>query len=226
MNSYQLAEMARAYGDHEGLSHWAVSYRVARKGDLFRRFELGRSCTIDTYVRIIQWFSNHWPADLPWPPDIPRPASSESVTQPSKHRNGSPAPSPDPAPADPVAAVKAAQERMHEAMLKGDSAARLEAQQAALVAGSTLGSDGTVASPEALCLALGVEKRNTFYKVVSVYADGRPGERKSPRTYANPSDTERILQALVDSGDRRFECRRDREATGAALRGTAMTGVG
>ena len=27
-----------------------------------------------TYDRVIQVFSNDWPADLPWPPDIPRPA--------------------------------------------------------------------------------------------------------------------------------------------------------
>ncbi len=29
-----------------------------------------------TYNRVLQWFSDHWPGELPWPPDIPRPAPS------------------------------------------------------------------------------------------------------------------------------------------------------
>ncbi len=36
---------------------------------------------VRTKVRILQWFSDHWPADLEWPPDISRPARKVRILQ-------------------------------------------------------------------------------------------------------------------------------------------------
>ncbi len=37
------------------------------------RLERGGAVSARVYSRVVQWFSNNWPADLPWPIDIPRP---------------------------------------------------------------------------------------------------------------------------------------------------------
>ena len=42
-------------------------------GALYARLSRGRAITTHRAARVIQWFSDHWPADLPWPSDIPRP---------------------------------------------------------------------------------------------------------------------------------------------------------
>ncbi len=48
----------------------------------FKRLRAGARCTVKTYGRALQWFSDHWPADLAWPTDIPRPApSAESAAR-------------------------------------------------------------------------------------------------------------------------------------------------
>ena len=60
------------------ISNWIVGH--AR---LFRRLEDDKGCTVETYNRTLQWFSDHWPADLPWPADIQRPAISKPVKRAS-----------------------------------------------------------------------------------------------------------------------------------------------
>ena len=71
MHGY-LIQLADLYGRHLGITHWAVSYRIFRKGDFFSRIQSGKDCTLKTCARVLQWFSDNWPADLPWPSDIPR----------------------------------------------------------------------------------------------------------------------------------------------------------
>ena len=196
MNSQDLPSLARIYSAHEGISHWAASYRAVRKGDMFHRLESGHDCTVATYARIMQWFSDQWPADLPWPSDIPRPAPSPSVTQPSVYRNGSP----EPAPADIMESVT-------RALDAGD-------EGAAIACAMALGADGLIASPNVLCQALRVQ-RYVYDQVVKRYVDGRPGERKLPRRLRDgkKSPSQRMLLALVAAGDERFKSRRQ----GAAL---------
>ena len=46
----------------------------ARNPSFFPQLTEGRTCTLRIYCRVIQWFSDNWPADLAWPSDIPRPA--------------------------------------------------------------------------------------------------------------------------------------------------------
>ena len=50
---------------------------TARNPYFFKRLRSGMGCTIKTYNRVLQWFSNQWPGGLPWPEDIPRPEPTE-----------------------------------------------------------------------------------------------------------------------------------------------------
>ncbi len=45
--------------------------------NIFDRLARGR-VTIRTFQRLVQWLSNHWPADLEWPADIERPEPKPS----------------------------------------------------------------------------------------------------------------------------------------------------
>ena len=40
------------------------------------RLRRGHTITLRRVARVLQWFSDHWPADLEWPSDIPRPMPS------------------------------------------------------------------------------------------------------------------------------------------------------
>ena len=210
MNGYHLVTLAERYGAHEGITHWAVSYRVARKGDLFARLRDGHSCTIRTYTRVVQWLSDHWPADLEWPADILRPAPSPD--SPAAQAAAISISTPEMEIADPMAAVEAAQEREDAEWQcePVDPEAVAAAKAEALAAGSTLGDDGRIACPEALCRALGLS-RSTYQHVISQYADGGPRDRDRPRRLApstlglaRRSRTDQMLRALMDAGDVRF----------------------
>ncbi len=94
------------------------------------------------------------------------------------------------------------------------------AEGEALAAGMALGRDGRIASPRALCRALGVE-RHVYDGVIRMYADGRPGAGRQPRALRGGlSSAGRVFEVLVASGDRRFESRR----LGAELMSAAMGG--
>lgn len=46
-------------------------------GALSREAILRRGCTVRTFDRVLTWFNQHWPGDLEWPRDIPRPPKSK-----------------------------------------------------------------------------------------------------------------------------------------------------
>ena len=50
-----------------------VSRLSTGSGDTLSRLSRGHSITTSRIDRALQWFSDHWPADLAWPADIPRP---------------------------------------------------------------------------------------------------------------------------------------------------------
>ena len=188
----RIADLIRNYATALGLSESYASRILTGSGDTVQRISRGTSLTARRAARIIQAASDNWPADLAWPPDIPRPAPSASVTQPPTHRNGSPKPAPDPAPADPMESVIPA----------------LERKAAAIASASALNAEGRLASPDALCRAMDVE-RFVYDQVVRTYADGRPGQHKSPRRLRKGAcPSELMLRALVAAGDARFQSRR------------------
>lgn len=74
-----LLTVARAYSAATGRSLARVATLIHDQGALFKKLEAGGSCTIDTYDKAMQWFSDHWPAGLAWPEGIFRPAPSEKA---------------------------------------------------------------------------------------------------------------------------------------------------
>lgn len=68
-----LLPLAEAWATHDGVTHWAISMRLTGKGDFFHRLASGRTCRLPTARRVLRKMAANWPADLPWPPGIPRP---------------------------------------------------------------------------------------------------------------------------------------------------------
>ena len=123
-----------------------------------------------------------------------------------------------------VSAVGALIDRMQDEMgsesetgVDWDAVKRLKLE--AVAVGSSLGADGRVLSPSALCRALDVE-RGVYDQVVCLYADDGPRAERQPcrikRGFlGRPSHTETMLDVLVQSGDVRFAQRRERAERGA-----------
>ena len=66
---------ARLYAEHLGIALSTLGRMAAGKGSFFAALAEGR-VTIRRAERVLQWFSDHWPVDLPWPAEIPRPRPS------------------------------------------------------------------------------------------------------------------------------------------------------
>ena len=71
-----LVTLAIGYARWRGVSLWRVGHLAAGRGSFFVDLRDGRRhCQTNTYSRVLQWFSDHWPAGLAWPGEVPRPAS-------------------------------------------------------------------------------------------------------------------------------------------------------
>ena len=69
-----LVELADALATHKNVRLWRLGHLAAGRGAFFVVLKSGkRHCQTNTYDRVLQWFSDHWPEGLDWPPDIPRP---------------------------------------------------------------------------------------------------------------------------------------------------------
>lgn len=162
---------------------------------MYQRLRGGHDITTRRAARIVQAASDNWPTDLDWPPEIPRPAPS-----PDSPVARAEAEVLERAAADPVAAVHALSERivdlMGEDRVDWAQCKRLEERKLKI---ALMLRDGQIASPNALCLAIG-EQRYVYDDVVRRYANGRAG-RSRPRP---GSSVERLLIALKGAGDERF----------------------
>jgi len=70
MNS--ILELMQCYADHRGIALSTLGRLAVGSSTVGDRIAAGRA-TINTVRRVTQWLSDHWPADLDWPTDIPRP---------------------------------------------------------------------------------------------------------------------------------------------------------
>ena len=50
-----------------------IARYASGNGDFYARLKRGHDLTTRRAAKVIQWLSDHWPADLDWPDDIPRP---------------------------------------------------------------------------------------------------------------------------------------------------------
>lgn len=74
-----LIDLANALAGHDGVTHWAISMRLAGRGDLFSKLERGADVRMGTYERLLRKFSACWPEDLAWPEGVPRPDPAEDA---------------------------------------------------------------------------------------------------------------------------------------------------
>lgn len=77
MNKNDLVKLGEAYANHLGLELSTVSTYAANDGKWLAGLKKNTSCTLRKASVVIGWFSDHWPADLEWPNDIPRPLKSK-----------------------------------------------------------------------------------------------------------------------------------------------------
>lgn len=75
----QIIKLGAYLAAHECVTHWAISTRICGKGDFLSKLMKGGDLKTRTADRAFQWFSDHWPADLEWPSDVPRPSPTHKV---------------------------------------------------------------------------------------------------------------------------------------------------
>lgn len=69
----QLLTLARHYAAREKLDLSTVSWRSLGDTKKLAALESGRDIQVRRCDAAIQWFSDHWPADLAWPTGVARP---------------------------------------------------------------------------------------------------------------------------------------------------------
>jgi hypothetical protein len=74
MNKTMLIRLGETYGQHCGLKLSTVSTYAAGDGKFLGSLKGAAGCTIRRADRVLAWFDDHWPCDLEWPADIPRPS--------------------------------------------------------------------------------------------------------------------------------------------------------
>lgn len=73
MLEISLVRLGEIYAAHRQISPSRVGFLAADDGKFFQRLNSGKTCTLRTANRVLQWFSDNWPEHLEWPPDVPRP---------------------------------------------------------------------------------------------------------------------------------------------------------
>ena len=76
--------LADAYRATNPLSESRLGQLAAGNPIFYARLRAGSSCTIKLYTRVLEWFSNHWPPGLEWPPDVPRPEPAPASSDETK----------------------------------------------------------------------------------------------------------------------------------------------
>lgn len=77
-----LIKLVEAYCAATGKSESRIASIVGGTGIFYRRLRAGGDCSATIYQRVMQWFSDHWPADTAWPDGVTRP--EPSATGPTK----------------------------------------------------------------------------------------------------------------------------------------------
>lgn len=75
----QILNLSASYAAARNLSRSRVSTIVFGDGKVIGRLANGSDLTTGRYQHAVDWFSENWPTNKPWPSDIPRPAKMEKV---------------------------------------------------------------------------------------------------------------------------------------------------
>ena len=195
----EILTLAGSYSRARQIAPSTLSHRACGSSTWLDRCTTG-NVTIRSAVGFVQWLSNNWPVGLEWPPGVDRPdpepgSPARAFFVPSLCVNGSATP------------LESMPQRLQVVAKGREAQAAPPIGNGTLAAGIRLGPSGRIASPGALCRALGL-KRSVYYAVVRRYRD-EVGAGRWPRS---GNDSERMLIALSTAGDVRFASRRTRPA--------------
>ena len=195
----EILTVAECYARARQIAPSTLSHRATRSSSWLERCATG-NVTIWSAIGFVQWLSNNWPFGLEWPAGIDRPepeggSLARAFFASSSCVNGS------------RASFKVTPRPLQLLAKGGEAQATHQFGNETFEAAIRLGPAGRIASPGALCGALGVN-RSVYYAVVRRYRD-EVGAGRWPRS---GNDSERMLIALSTSGDVRFASRRTRSA--------------
>lgn len=74
-----LVACAEAYAGLTGRARATVGRLAAKDWRFFDRIQNGEGFTARKYDEVIGWFAVNWPADKPWPSDVPRPVEDAAA---------------------------------------------------------------------------------------------------------------------------------------------------
>ena len=77
MEEEHLIKLAETLASHLGRSEATISNWCAGHARFFSRLRAGKSCTLEGARKALKELSTHWPDDLEWPSDIPRPPRAQ-----------------------------------------------------------------------------------------------------------------------------------------------------
>lgn len=80
MTIEHIITLAETYAAHQKLSLSTVSSYAANDGKRLNQWKNGAGCTLKRATAVVTWFSTHWPEDLEWPSDIPRPSQPKPTS--------------------------------------------------------------------------------------------------------------------------------------------------
>lgn len=69
-----LLTLATIHAETINRSKFTIAYKAGINPQLFERISCGQDCTVRTYAKTMQWFSDHWPPGVEWPATIQRPS--------------------------------------------------------------------------------------------------------------------------------------------------------
>ena len=185
-----ILSLASCYAEAKRITDSTLAREATGSSTWLKRCASGR-VTIRSAIAVVQWLSDHWPENLDWPSDIPRPSPSRGAFITRSIPGGT-------ALSSDTSLVQ--NNRVGQ---NGDIASVGDSTTQALEFGMRLNASGQITSPAAFCQALGV-RRYVYDDVVRRYRDGICAER-NPRPGSGCS---RVLTALSAAGDVRFASRR------------------
>ena len=74
-----LCELARLYGEAEGIEPVTVSWRVFGDSKKLGAIQAGADIQLGRFEKAVRWFSDNWPAAAAWPQGLTRPTASEQA---------------------------------------------------------------------------------------------------------------------------------------------------
>lgn len=80
----RLVTLCELFAENTGRSISTVSRHATGSGETIARLRRGRNITTRRAENALRFLSEHWPASLVWPGDIPRPEQTGSATASSE----------------------------------------------------------------------------------------------------------------------------------------------